>query len=71
MGEKVLFILLSLSLFSCRKALYIDDEIVLNEPNSTITINDMSFQVDKQAPKAEYVHNKTLSMILEKMPSLR
>lgn len=57
---RLLFILLSLSLSSCKEVLYIDDEIVHNEPDSTIIANNISFQLDKQSPITHYVHNQNI-----------
>lgn len=56
MYKTVFFAYIVLSLLSCKRGLYIDDEIVLNEPDSTITINDICFQIEKQSPIAQYVH---------------
>lgn len=57
MKEISILLFLTIALLSCKKELYIDDEIVLYGPDSTITINGISFQIQKQSPIAQYVHD--------------
>lgn len=48
---------LVLSLLSCKRELYIDDEIIRHDQDSTVTINDISYKVEKQSANTQYVHD--------------